>query len=85
MFDSGPSRRYVGAASPTHPGINGRTVLPGGESGVLGSPLYANILGRWLTNDSYDIRQRMNDVQQSAASTQKFVPGERRQRRRAVR
>jgi len=85
MFDSGPSRRYVGAASPTHPGINGRTVLPGGESGVLGSPLYANILGRWLTNDSYDIRQRMNDVQQSAASTQKFVPGERRQRRRAIR
>ena len=77
MFGSGPSRRYVGTASPTHPGINGRTVLPGGESGVLGSPLYANILGRWLTNDSYDIRQRMHDVQQSAASTQKFVPGHR--------
>jgi hypothetical protein len=41
---------------------------------VLGSPLYANILGRWLTNDYYDIRQRNRDVKQSAASTQKFVP-----------
>jgi penicillin amidase len=75
MFDSGPSRRYAGEASRAPRGISGRTVLPGGESGVLGSPLYANILGRWLTNDSYDIRQRNNDVKHSAASTQKFVPG----------
>ena len=77
MFGSGPSRRYVGAASRAPHGIRGRTVLPGGESGVLGSPLYANILGRWLTNDYYDIRQRNKDVKQSAASKQKFVPAER--------
>ena len=75
MFGSGPSRRYAGEASRAPRGISGRTVLPGGQSGVLGSPLYANILGRWLTNDSYDIRQRNNDVEHSAASTQKFVPG----------
>ncbi len=74
MFGSGPSRRYVGESSRTPRGINGRTILPGGESGVLGSPLYANILGRWLTNDYYDIRQRNRDVKQSSASTQKFVP-----------
>ncbi len=74
MFGSGPSRRYVGESSRTPRGINGRTILPGGESGVLGSPLYANILGRWLTNDYYDIRQRNRDVKQNSASTQKFVP-----------
>ncbi len=74
MFGSGPSRRYVGESSRTPPGINGSTVLPGGESGVLGSPLYTNILGRWLTNDYYDIRQRNKDVKQNAVSTQKFVP-----------
>ena len=74
MFGSGPSRRYIGESSRTPPGIKGQTVLPGGESGVLGSPLYANILGRWLTNEYYDIRQRNRDVKQSAASTQKFVP-----------
>ena len=74
MFGSGPSRRYVGEGSRAPRGISGRTILPGGESGVLGNPLYANILGRWLTNDYYDIRQQMNDVKQSRASTQKFVP-----------
>jgi penicillin amidase len=74
MFGSGPSRRYIGEASRAPRGIDGQTTLPGGQSGVLGSPLYANILGRWLTNDYYDIRQRMNDVKQSAASTLKFVP-----------
>ena len=74
MFGSGPSRRYVGESSRAPRGISGRTILPGGESGVLDSPLYANILGRWLTNDYYDIRQRNRDVKQSAASTQKFVP-----------
>ena len=74
MFGSGPSRRYIGESSRAPRGIDGQTSLPGGESGVLGSPLYANILGRWLTNDYYDIRQRNRDVKQSAASTQKFVP-----------
>ncbi len=73
MFDSGPSRRYAGEAKGRR-GISGRTVLPGGESGVLGNPLYANILERWLTNESYPIRQRTKDVKRSAASTQKFVP-----------
>ena len=76
MFGSGPSRRYVGESSRAPRGISGRTILPGGESGVLGSPLYANILGRWLTNDYYDIRQRNNDVQQNRASTRKFVPAD---------
>jgi len=74
MFGSGPSRRYIGESSRSPRGISGRTVLPGGESGVLGSPLYANILGRWLTNDYYDIRQRFKDVRKNAASTQRFVP-----------
>ena len=74
MFGSGPSRRYIGESSKAPRGIDGQTTLPGGVSGVLGSPLYANILGRWLTNDYYDIRQRVRDVKQNAASTLKFVP-----------
>jgi penicillin amidase len=74
MFGHGPSRRYVGESNRAPRGISGRTVLPGGASGVLGSPLYANILGRWLTNDYYDIRQRNNDVKRDTASIRKFVP-----------
>lgn len=74
MFGSGPSRRYIGESSRAPRGIDGQTTLPGGVSGVLGSPLYANILGRWLTNDYYDIRQRNSDVKQNAATILKFVP-----------
>jgi acyl-homoserine lactone acylase PvdQ len=37
--------------------------MPGGESGVLGSPFYFNLLPRWLTNDVYPMRQRHDDVQ----------------------
>ena len=74
MFGSGPSRRYIGESSRAPRGIDGQTILPGGESGVLGNPLYANILGRWLTNDYYEIRQRNRDVKQNAAATQIFVP-----------
>ncbi len=74
MFGSGPSRRYIGESSRWPRSIEGQTTLPGGASGVLGSPLYANILGRWLTNDYYDIRQRNRDVKRSAASKQRFVP-----------
>jgi len=28
--------------------------LPGGISGVLGSPFYVNLLPQWLTNHAYD-------------------------------
>jgi acyl-homoserine lactone acylase PvdQ len=51
MFSSGPSRRYVGEATPT--GLVGQTSLPGGVSGVPGSPLYFNLLPMWLTNQTY--------------------------------
>ena len=47
MFTNGPARRFVGEM--TSPATM-RQILPGGQSGVLGSPRYASQLGRWLTN-----------------------------------
>ncbi|HEX7374543.1 MAG TPA: penicillin acylase family protein, partial [Steroidobacteraceae bacterium] len=74
MFGSGPNRRYVGVPG-TAPGtIEGRTILPGGMSGVLSSPFYANLLGRWLTNDTYPLRQNMGEVMQNLSSQQMFKP-----------
>jgi penicillin amidase len=68
MFGSGPARRYVGEAR------GGETILPGGESGVLGSPFYTNLLGRWLTNDTYHHRQKMGDIVQDLLEREKFLP-----------
>lgn len=53
MFTNGPVRRSVSEA--TTGGIVGYTSLPGGASGVLGNPLYVNLLRPWLTNEAFQI------------------------------
>ena len=75
MFGSGPVRRYVGQPVRSPWRIEGRTALPGGESGDLASPFYANLLGRWLTNDSYPMRQRLQDINQAQYRHEVFTPG----------
>ncbi len=52
-FSSGPARRFVGVLDPA--GIDARQVIPGGQSGVLGSPHYADQLPLWLTNGHHDL------------------------------
>ncbi len=52
MFGSGPARRFVGEMFPT---ISASEIIPGGQSGVLGSPLYVSQLGRWLTNQYHPL------------------------------
>ncbi len=75
MFGSGPNRRYVGSPGMGPGSIEGETALPGGMSGVLTSPFYANLLGRWLTNDTYPMRQNVGEVMQNLYRQQMFKPG----------
>ncbi len=73
-FGSGPNRRMV-AVMGTAPGwIDAETALPGGMSGVLGNKFYANLLGPWLTNDAYPLRNRRGDVMQNLDSRLSFKP-----------
>jgi penicillin amidase len=75
MFGSGPVRRYVGQPGGTGTlVIQGETILPGGPSGVSGSPWSVNLLGRWLTNDTYPIRQKLPIIRQVAVETFTFSP-----------
>jgi penicillin amidase len=73
-FGSGPNRRYVGVPGTTPGSIDAETSLPGGMSGVLGNKFYANLLGRWLTNDTYPLRQNMGEIMQNLDSQQFFKP-----------
>ena len=73
-FGAGPNRRYVGELGTTPRSIRGETILPGGDSGVLGSPFYGNLLPRWLTNDTYGIRFKRGDVNKAAYTKNVFVP-----------
>ena len=72
MFNAGPVRRFV--SEPRRGGARSESIWPGGTSGVLGSPFYANLLGRWLTNDTYPLRANMGEVMQNLHSQQMFKP-----------
>jgi len=62
MFGSGPVRRYVGEPGTAPGSIVARTILPGGSSGVPGSPWYSNLMTRYLSNTSYPVRQSKADI-----------------------
>ena len=59
MFRSAPSLRYV--ASLETDGIKSVSSLPGGQSGVPSSQFYLNLLGRWLTNETFPLRTHVVD------------------------
>ncbi len=73
-FGSGPNRRYVGSPGWWPGSIEAESILPGGESGVLGDEFYANMLGRWLTNDTYPFRQRPTEVVRALEDVKIFRP-----------
>ncbi|HZA82398.1 MAG TPA: penicillin acylase family protein, partial [Actinomycetes bacterium] len=51
-FGGGPANRYVSELR--GPGdVDAESSLPGGTSGVPGSPFYVNLLPEWLTNDTF--------------------------------
>ena len=74
MFGAGPVRRYVGEPGWWPGSINGDTALPGGASGVLGDRFQVNLLGRWLTNDYYPLRQRPLEFLRDLDSTYLLLP-----------
>jgi penicillin amidase len=72
MFGSGPVRRFV--ASPRPGGMHADSALPGGTSEQLGSPYHVNLLPCWLTNDTYPVRLRHDDLARATASVTTFLP-----------
>lgn len=52
MFGSGPVRRFVAEGGSGT--LRTHTSLPGGTSGIPGSPFYFNLLPMWLTNESFE-------------------------------
>jgi penicillin amidase len=73
MFGSGPVRRAV--TEGRREGLRSVTSLPGGTSGVLGSPFYMNLLPGWLTNEAFPVSLAQPDPGHEVVSTERFVPG----------
>jgi penicillin amidase len=72
MFDSGPSRRFIGEMTPD--GVVGYNVLPGGQSGVFYHPNYASQLPLWLTNSYHEFPLGEQDGIDSAIFVHTFNP-----------
>jgi len=72
MFSSGPSKRFVGEAKRS--GIHAVQVIPGGASGVPGSPTFGSLVELWATNDYHEASFDLGDVARSAASLEVFRP-----------
>ncbi|HMW00847.1 MAG TPA: penicillin acylase family protein [Acidobacteriota bacterium] len=68
-FGGGPSRRFVGEV--TSSGVNAFQILPGGESGNVTSPFYANQVGRWLTNKYHPLL--LTDAEVEAAKVEEVT------------
>jgi penicillin amidase len=74
MFGSGPVRRYVARGGGGRNGLEGVSSMPGGTSGVLGSPFYANLLPGWLANEAYPVRFLHPDVVAARLERIVYVP-----------
>ena len=72
MFVEGSSHRSVYQAR--REGIRGVSSLPGGVSGLLGSPFYLNLLPAWLTNEAYPLLDREADQRADIMTVTQFVP-----------
>ncbi|MCQ4165325.1 penicillin acylase family protein [Tahibacter harae] len=71
MYSSGPARRFVGEMLPT---IAATEIIPGGQSAVLGSPLYASQLGRWLTNNYHALPVNLAAATAASPTVTEFAP-----------
>jgi penicillin amidase len=72
MFGSGPARRFLGELAPG--AIAAQEIIPGGESGVIGSPLRANQLGRWLTDRYHPLLITSEQVRGNSAQLTQYAP-----------
>ncbi|MFO0043652.1 MAG: penicillin acylase family protein, partial [Pseudomonadota bacterium] len=71
MFGSGPARRKVAEMTD---GFVPLQIIPGGQSGVLGNPLYASQLGRWLTNQYKPMPLSVSAATANPAAVLSFQP-----------
>ena len=74
VYRGGPSLRYVSRVRLDGRGFDVESTLPGGESGVPGDRFYFNLLERWLTNDTFPLRQNLVELLVDSDSIQVILP-----------
>lgn len=72
FYSSGPVMRMVFALGPD--GVVGQNILPGGQSGLIDSPHFADQAALWLGNDTIPVRFDVESVVEGATSRETFTP-----------
>ncbi len=70
----GPSTRFVARPRIIGRGFDTDASLPGGESGVPGSPFLVNLLETWLTNETRPLRQTTVELVGNTATVENISP-----------
>jgi len=73
-YGSGPVMRMVVEMDPA--GIQGVNVLPGGQSGQVGDPFFADQAALWLGNDTFPLRFYVDDVIAGATGREVLSPAQ---------
>lgn len=69
-FSRGPSQRHIVELDPK--GIRAWNALPTGNSGVLSTPHFGDLLAYWLVNDYYPVLFTDEEIKANAESEQEF-------------
>jgi penicillin amidase len=69
-FSRGPSQRHIVELNPN--GIRAWNALPTGQSGVVNTPHFGDLLAYWLVNDYYPVLFAEDEIKANAESEQEF-------------
>ncbi len=69
-FSRGPSQRHIVELNPK--GIRAWNALPTGQSGIVNTPHFGDLLAYWLVNDYYPVLFTDDEIKANAESEQEF-------------
>ncbi len=71
-YSAGPVMRMVIRLSDD--GVEGHNILPGGQSGLLGSPHFGDQAALWLGNETIPMRYEVEEAVEGASAAERFAP-----------
>lgn len=72
-YKSGPVKRMVIALHPDGR-VEGQNILPGGQSGLVDSPHFADQARLWLGNQTWPLRFHLDEIVEGAQGREVFAP-----------
>ncbi len=69
-FSRGPSQRHIVELNPK--GVRAWNALPTGQSGIVSTPHFGDLLAYWLVNDYYPVLFSDDEIKANAESEQEF-------------